>query len=473
MSRREVIATLRLFLACSTGDIAGVESALRLKASPNARSEEGLTPILATVWAWAGAPIPVIRKLVEAGADLNLARPECGSTALHIAVIRENLPAIKYIASEPGCDANATDANGHTALQAATWKGNSEAIEALVRYGNADIHAGNTESTPLTIAARLGPARHNAIDTLVALGADVNMPCARGATPVFTAARYGNHETVEVLAKFGADVSLADVEGAGPCYVAAQNGYDETIRTLHRLGADVDAQMRNGASPLFIAARFAHCSTIRVLVELGASANQAMHDGRTPLTVAADQGHAQTVETLVVSCGADANYSHPFIGTAIICAAAKGHAHVIRSLAASGADVNTVCGSREKTTAMFLALSNGYVDACKALLLTGAVLAFPESLHRRIEKRGPLLTRIGEVKGQLAAWAKVELDRGRWFDLVLATLACSAVGGVVADVLGPALARLLGITDGVERERLVRCEIALHGEALAARSAMV
>ena len=63
MSRREVIATLRLFLACSAGDIAGVESALRLKASPNARSEEGLTPVLATVWAWAGAPIPVIRKV--------------------------------------------------------------------------------------------------------------------------------------------------------------------------------------------------------------------------------------------------------------------------------------------------------------------------------------------------------------------------------------------------------------------------
>ena len=62
-----------------------------------------------------------------------------------MAVIRGNLNAVKYLSSERGCDADATDANGHTPIQAATWKGADGAIEALVVRDALELRATTTE----------------------------------------------------------------------------------------------------------------------------------------------------------------------------------------------------------------------------------------------------------------------------------------------------------------------------------------
>ena len=49
------------------------------------------------------------------------------------------------------------------------------------------------------------------------------------------------------------------------------------------------------------------------------------------------------------------------------------------------------------------------------------------------------------MKDQLAEWVAYELERGRWFDLVLVELARSdSVGGLVEDVLREGLGEDLG-----------------------------
>jgi len=76
----------------------------------------------------------IVHSLVDAGADLNAPASRFGGTALHGAVVRHHIPVIKLLL-EAGADVNKCDSNSITPLHTAVWHEESEIVSLLLKYG--------------------------------------------------------------------------------------------------------------------------------------------------------------------------------------------------------------------------------------------------------------------------------------------------------------------------------------------------
>src|SRR5207237_259583 len=95
-----------------------------------------------------------------------------------------------------GASPNAIDHSGFSVLMVACGRNNENILGQLIEAG-ANIHARNPDSTPLHEAA--GCNFHEAVRTLLALGADPTQTNHRGMTPEEFAVECGFDETVAVL----------------------------------------------------------------------------------------------------------------------------------------------------------------------------------------------------------------------------------------------------------------------------------
>ncbi len=111
----------------------------------------------------------------------------------------------ELLASQPGLVETARDTDGSTALHCAAWKGNIEAVKALLAAGapvnvhNANDHWG---TTPLHAAAH---ANNTAIaELLIAAGAEINAKDMNGQTPLVHTTFHKANAAAKLLAKHGA-----------------------------------------------------------------------------------------------------------------------------------------------------------------------------------------------------------------------------------------------------------------------------
>ena len=133
-------------------------------------------------------------------------------------------------------------------------------IRSLLERG-ADVNAKGPFGTPLTSAIRKhydtcldldrGPSHYGAgaeaaevVGTLIACGADVNVPEDNGDTPLIVAARCGSRELAEVLLTHGADVTARGRYGTAVqtarrfTQPRREQDYQEVIRLLLAHGAE-------------------------------------------------------------------------------------------------------------------------------------------------------------------------------------------------------------------------------------------
>jgi ankyrin repeat protein len=158
-------------------------------------------------------------------------------------------------------------------------------IVAVVASG-AVLAAQNDRST----APGAGPSR--------TLGAD-------GVTPLLTAIYHGDLQAVDRLIAAGANVRAANREGVTPLAMASLDGDLPIIDRLLKAGADAKARGPNGETPLMLAARNGRVDVIRRLIAAGAEVNvrEALR-GTTALMWAAEQRHPDAVKALLAA-GAD------------------------------------------------------------------------------------------------------------------------------------------------------------------------
>ena len=192
---------------------------------------------------------------------------------------------------------------------------------------------------------------------MAALVVTVGAGAADQDPPLIEAVKRQDTEAVNRLLASGADPNVRQSDGATALHWAVHREDTEIVTSLIEVGADVDAVNRLGASALFLAAQGGNASMLLRLLESGADPNLALPLGETPIMTAARSGTVQGVRHLI-QAGADVNLSERSRGqTALMWAAAQGHHDVVQVLI--DADVNIEARSTVRPRLMYADAQNG------------------------------------------------------------------------------------------------------------------
>lgn len=164
----------------------------------------------------------VLEVLLSTGEiDMN---PDAETAPMTFAARCAKLPVVRALV-EYGANVNHADENGETALHRATQRDDREMVQYLIDNG-ADVHFLNLRGrTPLMVAARCG---HRAmIQLLVENGADadINSVDLKGRTPLHHAVKKSRKGVVSLLFALKADLSIADKDGLTPVEMAKSRGF--------------------------------------------------------------------------------------------------------------------------------------------------------------------------------------------------------------------------------------------------------
>ncbi|KAH9499730.1 hypothetical protein Btru_077685 [Bulinus truncatus] len=233
-----------------------------------------------------------------------------GSTALITCCMRScNTSILKILLDKESKVVNHCDSNGLTALHFSVKQKNLDETKLLIQYG-----------------------------------ANVNMKCNAGNTPLHLAVK--NVEVVKFLLDNDADVNAQNSDGDTALLYASQNFSDlpETVEVLIRSGSDVNHRNTEGLSALFLAVENAHEATMKVLLDAHCDLNDAVADDQPPKSVLSlvlnkwcPNGVSQNMALTLLKYGATSRYVRPDVIHRLIL---KDNDELIQKLILSG-----VCSS--------------------------------------------------------------------------------------------------------------------------------
>jgi ankyrin repeat protein len=205
---------------------------------------------------------------------------------LFAAIKSGNLNALgKILEADPGA-ARAVDADGVSALLAAVYRRNPDAVAALRATG---IHLNVFEAAALGDVDRV----QHLLQTNAARATDYSTD---GFHPLGLAAFFGHFEVLKLLLASGADV-LAPSRNAMRVTAlhsaVADGGSSENALALIAAGADPNAKQRHGWTPLHAAAQTGDRTVVEALLEAGADPAITNDDGKTAAMLARASGHAE------------------------------------------------------------------------------------------------------------------------------------------------------------------------------------
>ena len=198
--------------ACRRGDVDTVRALIAADpAAVDADDEHGWRPIFhAGLWRHE----PVVRLLIEAGADL----------AAH---------------------------DGYVLHYAGEVPNNKAIVSLLIQYGALDAHVRPTDDLSRQFLAAVFLA--NAMRVRSLLGKHRRLataPDGRGDQPIHHAARNGDTEVVRLLIEHGADVNAKNTRGHTVLYCAGGHGHLDTLQALLNEGADCEAKITHDGKTL-------------------------------------------------------------------------------------------------------------------------------------------------------------------------------------------------------------------------------
>ncbi|KAM4652815.1 B-cell lymphoma 3 protein [Discoglossus pictus] len=229
---------------------------------------------------------------------------EDGDTALHIAVVHENISAAGKV------------------------------ITLLLHGGMSLDILNNLRQTPLHLAVITDqPAL---VSILLAHGSSPQIPDRNGQTCVHLACEYASAGSLEVLLKAGKwDLESTNYQGMTALHVAIGTGRRDITLLLLEHGADVDAvDIKSGHSPLIQAVDSGSEELVALLLQRGAKVNAQTYAGNTALHVASGRGLAE-VTRLLLRSGADSGIKNCHNDTAMTVAKDRRIIDILRGKSSS------------------------------------------------------------------------------------------------------------------------------------------
>ena len=190
----------------------------------------------------------------------------------------------------------------YTGVHAAAARGEAAEIVRLVAGGADANERDRYRRTPLHVAAYKG--QHEAMRALVKASANPNALEYDRYDIVTIAAVADDVPTLRVALEIGCSAKNITSRYDGTALIAAAHlGHDEVVRTLIRAGAPLDHVNNLGWTALIESIVLGdggkrHTATLRALVEAGANVNLADREGRTPLALARSRGYREMVAIL-------------------------------------------------------------------------------------------------------------------------------------------------------------------------------
>lgn len=253
-----------LLSSAAGGVVSSVQLMLRAGAYVNLRDENGWTPL---IWAARSNHSDVVKVLLEAGADPNIANWNFGDDALGWAAY-----------------------NGHPTI-----------VQDLLNAG-ADIgHVDNDGDTAFLLAVR---SNHLEIArTLLNWGSLVNVQNKDGWNALIQASYNNNTDTLRLVIQAGGSLNAGTAKHGDTALIWATSlGYLEIMRELLAAGAEVDLENNNGYTALSISITRNQPEAAKILLAFGADINQRAKDGDSVLMEAVNLGREAMVEVLLQHC---------------------------------------------------------------------------------------------------------------------------------------------------------------------------
>jgi uncharacterized protein len=245
--------------------------------------------------------IQSLAALIAAGGDVNQADVR-GVTPLMRAVESRNVDSVDAVLQGKP-DLLKADQAGNTAMGLAAKRCQPNIMHILLEAGADFGNIGGVES-PLVNTVKYCADWLPFVRFLPAM--DTNMTDKRGRSAAWYAAANGNLQALEKLLAAGANPSLPDKDGFTPLHAAAVNGQQDVVRYIISRGGPASPVALDGTTPLMLATYSGCLECMQLFMVNLTNINEKNSHGDTALMYAVRGGHGDLAKRLIDD-GANAN----------------------------------------------------------------------------------------------------------------------------------------------------------------------
>lgn len=280
----------------------------------------------------------LVEEAIKAGCNHN-ATDRFGKTAVHYAVERENVGCLEKLIQKR-CNLDAISSDGLTPLMMAAVKGDPGVMRILIKGGAKTNLANVLGETALHYTAGCTPREHTTTNTgakgggnsLVILDCDDQM---------IVPSSKKNPEAIRILIAGKADLNKQDETGRTALHWTAERNDSDCADLLIEAGASLDIEDKEGGTPFGLAIKCNSPGVMQSLIKAGC--DRTAIDGLmgTALALAAIKGHTAIVEILLL-IGEDPDECGYFGMTPLMLSSYESHVDIVKTLLSMGADPNTI-----------------------------------------------------------------------------------------------------------------------------------